>query len=101
MCPHPFTWVPAEGHRHASRDDVPSPAREFPPDMSVMALCGRQITTATGDVAWFWPTCFDCDERARTLAGLPSREARTPRSDNTAHTTGDPANPEHHTGGDV
>ncbi|MHA6798246.1 zinc finger protein [Bounagaea algeriensis] len=97
--------MPAEGHRHASRDDVPPPGREFPPDMSVTTLCGRQLTTATGEVAWFWPTCFDCDERARPLAGVPARSTRTP--DRTAreehapaqHSTRPSLNNEHTPGG--
>ncbi|GAB2734815.1 hypothetical protein GCM10027174_04620 [Salinifilum aidingensis] len=87
MWPLPFTWVPAEGHRHASRDDVPPPGREFPPDMSVTTLCGRQVTTATGEVAWFWPTCFDCDERARALVGVAAREERRPRHSSAQHSS--------------
>ncbi|MHA6801974.1 zinc finger protein [Salinifilum ghardaiensis] len=103
--PYPFTWVPAEGHRHASRDDVPPPGREFPPDMSVTTLCGRQLTTATGEVAWFWPTCFDCDERVRPLAGVPARTTRTPdRSAREEHApaqsrTRPSTSSEHNTGG--
>ncbi|GAB3558381.1 hypothetical protein J2S53_003706 [Actinopolyspora lacussalsi] len=70
---HPFTWVPAEEQRHASRDPVPPPALEFPPELTVSALCGREVLTATGDIPWLWPTCPDCDRTTRELVGAPPR----------------------------
>ncbi|NHD18961.1 MULTISPECIES: zinc finger protein [unclassified Actinopolyspora] len=70
---HPFTWVPGDHARHVSEDPVPPPGVEFPPDLTVTALCGREVTSAAGEIAWLWPTCPDCDDRARELVGAPPR----------------------------
>lgn len=72
--PHPFSWVPAQGARHATTDPrPPNCGRVYPPDVVVSALCGREVAAAVGAVAWLWETCPDCDEHARSLVGASSR----------------------------
>ncbi|NHD18118.1 MULTISPECIES: zinc finger protein [Actinopolyspora] len=70
---HPFTWVPAAWQRHASRDPVPPPAAEFPQGVLVSTLCGQELTSASGELAWLWGTCPECDDAAREIVGVPSR----------------------------
>ncbi|WP_017976326.1 zinc finger protein [Actinopolyspora halophila] len=67
---HPFVWVPGGGARHASGDVVPPPGVEFPEGVVVSTLCGVEVSAETGEVAWLWGTCRDCDERTRELVGL-------------------------------
>ncbi|PRW64235.1 zinc finger protein [Actinopolyspora mortivallis] len=71
--PHPFTWVPAAEQRHVSRDPVPPPGMEFPDGVVVSTLCGREVTSATGELAWLWTTCPSCDDAAREIVGAPPR----------------------------
>lgn len=77
---HPFTWVPAADERHASVD--PAPAHAYPAGQEIARLCGREVIAEVGDYAWLWPTCADCDRRAREMVGAPaltevtSRQAR-------------------------
>ncbi|GAB2740193.1 hypothetical protein GCM10027174_12000 [Salinifilum aidingensis] len=81
--PHPFSWVPAQGARHATTDPrPPRSGRVHPPDVVVSTLCGEEVPAAAGEVAWLWETCPDCDERARALVGARSRaEIRAHRRD--------------------
>ncbi|MDA3644529.1 hypothetical protein LZ318_23130 [Saccharopolyspora indica] len=72
--PHPFSWVPAEGQRHASSDQ--RPAGGWPDDTEVTTLCSQQVRAATGDLAWLWPTCAACNTEARKLAGFPAAGLR-------------------------
>lgn len=67
--PYPFSWVPANEARHASSDKRPTGG--WPDGTELTALCGRKIQAASGELAWLWPTCAECDAAARILAGLP------------------------------
>ncbi|WP_237710579.1 zinc finger protein [Saccharopolyspora spinosa] len=67
--PHPFSWVPAGGARHASAED--KPAGGWPDGTVLTSLCDRQIQAASGELAWLWQTCPECAAAARVLAGLP------------------------------
>ncbi|GGI80879.1 hypothetical protein GCM10011581_17810 [Saccharopolyspora subtropica] len=67
--PHPFSWVPAVGQRHASTDA--KPAGGYPTGMTVQTLCGHQLIADNTETAWLWETCPECNAAARVLAGLP------------------------------
>lgn len=72
--PHPFTWVPAAGQRHASTDPLPSGSgHEYPADVTVRSLCGREVVSASGELPWLWLTCAECDDEARAIVGAPAR----------------------------
>lgn len=66
----PFQWQPAEGLRHATRDQLTYPNTPF------TALCGAEVTpTENNFVAlgglWLEPTCWDCDAVWRRHEGIP------------------------------
>ncbi|WP_406690718.1 zinc finger protein [Saccharopolyspora sp. ID03-671] len=63
--PHPFTWCPSNGSRHATAQTAPREGERFE------TLCGEPATADRSDQAWFWQTCAACDARAHHLAGLP------------------------------
>ncbi|MHA6802919.1 zinc finger protein [Salinifilum ghardaiensis] len=87
--PHPFSWVPGQGARHATTDPrPPHSGLVYPPDVPVSALCGRAVTTAGGVTAWLWETCPECDERARALVGAPSRAEIRAHQNTGPETTG-------------
>ncbi|MEV0697236.1 zinc finger protein [Saccharopolyspora sp. NPDC050389] len=67
--PHPFSWVPAAGQRHASTESRP-PGR-FPTGMAVTVLCGEHLRADNSELAWLWSTCPLCNEKAHLLAGIP------------------------------
>ncbi|KAA5829203.1 hypothetical protein F1721_26420 [Saccharopolyspora hirsuta] len=69
--PHPFHWTPADGQRHASADAHPPGALVYPDGTEVTTLCERTVLAESGDMAWLWPTCADCNAAARALVGLP------------------------------
>lgn len=69
-----LTWVPGAGQRHASTASSPHPSHEFPAEINVSTVCGREVTSATGELPWLWPTCPDCDSETRRLAGVPGRD---------------------------
>lgn len=69
--PHPFHWVPAVGQRHASADEHPPGASIYPDGTKVTTLCERTVKAATGDIAWLWETCPDCNAAAHVLALCP------------------------------
>lgn len=74
--PHPFSWVPGGGARHATTDPrPPGSGCVYPAEVAVSALCGTEVTTAAGELSWLWATCPGCDERARAMVGAPSRAA--------------------------
>lgn len=62
-----FHWVPAGGKRHASKD--PRPEGGYPTGCNVDTLCDQQVTANSSKVAWFWPTCPDCNGIARQIVG--------------------------------
>lgn len=66
--PHPFSWVPAEGKRHATTDAKP---RYGYRGTRVRTLCGRSVFAEDSDVAWLWPTWPGCNEGAHDLAEVP------------------------------
>lgn len=64
--PHPFHWVPAEEQRHASLDARPGGG--YPTGYRVTTLCGHDLVADDSALAWFWPTCAECNTRAHRLA---------------------------------
>lgn len=73
--PHPFTWCPGSGARHAANHIAPQHGGQFE------ALCGQLLTADRRAEAWFWSTCPPCDARAHELAGvpMPPKKAATSR----------------------
>ncbi|QUH05359.1 hypothetical protein HUO13_35365 [Saccharopolyspora erythraea] len=67
---HPFHWVPANGARHASIDPQGA-GNAYVPGVEITTLCTRRVAAETGDMAWLWETCPECNAAARVLAGLP------------------------------
>ncbi|MGI8308790.1 zinc finger protein [Saccharopolyspora hattusasensis] len=67
--PHPFSWVPADGQRHASIDARPGGG--YPTGVCVATLCGHQLIADNTDRAWLWETCPDCNAAAHVLAEVP------------------------------
>lgn len=64
---HAFHWVPASNQRHASLDTKPANGN-YPTGMCVETLCGYEIGADNSEMAWLWPTCSDCHERAHHIA---------------------------------
>lgn len=62
--PHPFCWRPAAGNRHATTER-PRDGEEF------TTLCGAGEIADLGEIAWFFPTRADCNQRAHDLAAVP------------------------------
>ncbi|MBB5160058.1 hypothetical protein BJ970_007659 [Saccharopolyspora phatthalungensis] len=75
--PHFFSWVPADGLRHASTDA--KPFRGYPTGFVVATLCGHQLAAENTDLAWFWETCRTCDDKAHELAKTPTPPAASAR----------------------
>ncbi|RKT82702.1 zinc-finger [Saccharopolyspora antimicrobica] len=67
--PHPFSWVPAAGARHASAEK--RPAGGWSDGTTLTALCDQKIQAESGELAWLWATCPGCSKAARVLAGMP------------------------------
>ncbi|WP_461157855.1 zinc finger protein [Saccharopolyspora tripterygii] len=67
--PHPFSWSPGEGRRHAIGEARPPGG--WPDGTEITALCGDGIRTDNSTFAWFWPTCPDCNVKAHHLARSP------------------------------
>ncbi|SFS82313.1 zinc finger protein [Saccharopolyspora flava] len=67
--PHPFSWVPAEGQRHATTDPKP---RQGYDGVEVRTLCLKRVTVDNSDIGWLWPTCSSCNTGAHELAGVPA-----------------------------
>ncbi|WP_168584997.1 zinc finger protein [Saccharopolyspora sp. ASAGF58] len=67
--PHPFSWAPAAGQRHATTDQ--RPAGGWPDGAEITALCDRHVRPESGELAWLWPTCPECNKAAHVLAGIP------------------------------
>ncbi|MDI2030371.1 zinc finger protein [Saccharopolyspora sp. TS4A08] len=66
---YPFHWVPSALARHASEDPRPEGTFVYPTGTSVSTLCGLTEQSAdNSELAWFWPTCEDCYEKARKIA---------------------------------
>ncbi|GAB2734109.1 hypothetical protein GCM10027174_03570 [Salinifilum aidingensis] len=63
--PHPFSWCPGGGARHATTSHRPQTGTE------VTALCGSAVTADHSDVAWLWPTCAECNAAAHDMVGTP------------------------------
>ncbi|WP_263254086.1 zinc finger protein [Saccharopolyspora rosea] len=72
--PHPFSWVPADGQRHATADVRPPGG--FSTGLVVETLCGQQVQADNSDMAWLWETCPTCNVRAHELAGIPMARPR-------------------------
>jgi hypothetical protein len=72
--PHPFSWCPADGERHATTDKRPPGG--WPNGTEIRALCGKQVHSANFVEAWLWTTCADCNIEAHELAGVPFAGAR-------------------------
>ncbi|WP_139274115.1 zinc finger protein [Saccharopolyspora flava] len=72
--PHPFTWCPSTGARHATTEVTPNDGNTF------RALCGESPVANRNAEAWFSPTCTTCNTRAHELAGilLPPAQFDTP-----------------------
>ncbi|MEB3368904.1 zinc finger protein [Saccharopolyspora mangrovi] len=87
--PHPFTWCPSEAARRATAQMAPRDGEQFE------TLCGKLGTADRSDVAWFWPTCPECDRRAHEIAGIPMPPAEStptsPREFGRDHTSAAPA----------
>ncbi|WP_312864254.1 zinc finger protein [Saccharopolyspora phatthalungensis] len=66
--------------RHATPDQ--RPAGGWPEDAEVTALCNRRIRPESGELAWLWPTCPECDVAAHVLAGAPMVGSRRPTMPN-------------------
>lgn len=64
---HEFHWVPAHHQRHASTDTKPAHGN-YPTGMCVGTLCNRELNADNTELAWFWPTCPDCNTAAHHLA---------------------------------
>ncbi|MEV4729762.1 zinc finger protein [Saccharopolyspora sp. NPDC049426] len=68
--PHPFSWIPAEGYRHATAGK--RPAGGWRNGEVVGTLCGVEgLAASLGTAAWLWETCSECDVRAHELAAKP------------------------------
>ena len=66
--PHPFSWVPADGQRHATTDAKPRYGYHA---IRVRTLCDLRVLVDDSDVSWLWPTCPGCNEGAHELAEVP------------------------------
>lgn len=73
--PHPFSWIPACGKRHASADT--KPLGGYPNGFVVATLCRHQLPADNSDVAWLWETCPECNVKAHELAGIPMPKGGT------------------------
>lgn len=69
--PHPFSWVPADGRRHATTDAKPRGGYH---GNRVQTLCDRRVCVDNSDIAWLWPTCPECNTSAHELADVPMIE---------------------------
>lgn len=67
--PHPFSWVPGDGRRHAIGEARPPGG--WPDEAEITALCGDDVHADNSTFAWFWPTCPDCNVAAHRLADVP------------------------------
>lgn len=68
--PHPFSWIPADGYRHATADK--RPAGGWRNGEAVSTLCGDEdLAASLGTAAWLWETCSECNVRAHELAAMP------------------------------
>ncbi|WP_190812664.1 hypothetical protein [Saccharopolyspora pogona] len=67
--PHPFSWTPGGGLRHATCDERRSGG--WRDDDKVTTLCNRPIRVDTSELAWLWDTCPDCNVAAHVLAQCP------------------------------
>jgi zinc finger protein len=67
--PHPFSWVPAGGLRHASA--VKRPFGGWADGEVIAMLCGEEAQAENSPTAWFWETCPECNVQAHRLAGVP------------------------------
>lgn len=68
--PHPFHWLPAAGARHASADSQQLGHR-YAPGAEVTTLCDKRVKAESGEIAWLWETCPDCNAAAHVLARCP------------------------------
>ncbi|WP_433868789.1 zinc finger protein [Saccharopolyspora sp. CA-218241] len=66
---HPFHWVPADGERHATT--AGRPLGGYSDGTVLETLCGRELRAVSGELAWLWFTCPDCDHEAHRMAGAP------------------------------
>ncbi|TDD87267.1 hypothetical protein E1202_16965 [Saccharopolyspora karakumensis] len=67
--PHPFSWVPGDGRRHAIGEARPPGG--WPDEAEITALCGDDVRADNSTFAWFWATCPDCNVAAHRLADVP------------------------------
>ncbi|QIZ35436.1 zinc finger protein [Saccharopolyspora sp. ASAGF58] len=67
--PRPYSWVPADGLRHASTDA--RPLGGYATGVVVETLCGHQLRADNTDIGWLWETCAGCNAKAHELAGVP------------------------------
>lgn len=68
--PHPFSWIPADGQRHATVDQRPSGG--WRNGELISTLCGNEgLEASLGTAAWLWETCSECNVRAHELAAVP------------------------------
>ncbi|WP_223840000.1 zinc finger protein [Saccharopolyspora pogona] len=72
--PHPFSWLPADGARHATTDE--RPAGGWPDGTEITALCRQQVRAKNSVEAWLWETCPGCNAEAHRLAGIPMPAAQ-------------------------
>ncbi|RKT86195.1 zinc-finger [Saccharopolyspora antimicrobica] len=72
--PHPFSWVPGEGERHATTEERPPGG--WPKGVEVPVLCGKQVEPVSSVEAWLWTTCTSCNVEAHEVAGVPLAGAR-------------------------
>jgi hypothetical protein len=68
--PHPFSWFPLAGQRHA----IDRRNRKVPLDSPMRTLCGATYPRGQdGDMEWLWPTCQPCWDETCIIAGIRPR----------------------------
>ncbi|MBB5156776.1 zinc finger protein [Saccharopolyspora phatthalungensis] len=71
--PHPFSWAPAGGLRHASTDT--RPRKGYPTGFVVATLCGYQLAAENTTLAWLWDKCPACNDKVHGRANTPTPHA--------------------------